>query len=200
MNKNKSKYFNTALFMNEALLSLLEKKDFEYITVKELCNKAGVNRSTFYLHYETMNDLLNETINMIEKKFYSSFNKDLKIDDLIKKDDKKDLILVTSEYLKPYLHFVFENIKVFKLALKRATLFNSENAFSKMNKEYFIPIMNHFNINEKIQSFVLMYYCSGLVSIISKWLDNNCQESVDEIIDIMKYCLRLDEILKTYND
>ena len=69
-----------------------------------------------------------------------------------------------------------------------------------MNKEYFIPIMNHFNINEKIQSFVLMYYCSGLVSIISKWLDNNCQESVDEIIDIMKYCLRLDEILKTYND
>ena len=187
MNKNKSKYFNTALFMNEALLSLLEKKDFEYITVKELCNKAGVNRSTFYLHYETMNDLLNETINMIEKKFYSSFNKDLKI-------------LVTSEYLKPYLHFVFENRKVFKLALKRATLFNSENAFSKMNKEYFIPIMNHFNINEKIQSFVLMYYCSGLVSIISKWLDNNCQESVDEIIDIMKYCLRLDEILKTYND
>ena len=131
MNKNKSKYFNTALFMNEALLSLLEKKDFEYITVKELCNKAGVNRSTFYLHYETMNDLLNETINMIEKKFYSSFNKDLKIDDLIKKDDKKDLILVTSEYLKPYLHFVFENRKVFKLALKRATLFNSENAFSK---------------------------------------------------------------------
>ena len=76
MNKNKSKYFNTALFMNEALLSLLEKKDFEYITVKELCNKAGVNRSTFYLHYETMNDLLNETINMIEKKFYSSFNKE----------------------------------------------------------------------------------------------------------------------------
>ena len=200
MNKNESKYFNTALFMNEALLSLLEKKDFEYITVKELCNKAGVNRSTFYLHYETMNDLLNETINMIEKKFYSSFNKDLKIDDLIKKDDKKDLILVTSEYLKPYLHFVFENRKVFKLALKRATLFNSENAFSKMNKEYFIPIMNHFNINKKIQPFVLMYYCSGLVSIISKWLDNNCQESVDEIIDIMKYCLRLDEILKTYND
>lgn len=98
MNKNESKYFNTALFMNEALLSLLEKKDFEYITVKELCNKAGVNRSTFYLHYETMNDLLNETINMIEKKFYSSFNKDLKIDDLIKKDDKKDLILTKSKY------------------------------------------------------------------------------------------------------
>ena len=40
--------------MNEALLILLEKKNYEYITVKEICEKAGVNRSTFYLHYETM--------------------------------------------------------------------------------------------------------------------------------------------------
>ena len=34
MNKNESKYFNTALKMDEALLTLLEKKDFDFITVK----------------------------------------------------------------------------------------------------------------------------------------------------------------------
>ncbi len=62
MNKNESKYFNTALLMDEALLQLLEKKDFAFISVKEICQKAGVNRSTFYLHYETTNDLLEETI------------------------------------------------------------------------------------------------------------------------------------------
>lgn len=50
MNKFESKYFNTALLMNQALILLLEKKEFEYITVKEICEKAGVNRSTFYLH------------------------------------------------------------------------------------------------------------------------------------------------------
>lgn len=33
--------------MDEALILLLEDKDFEYITVKEICRKAGVNRSTF---------------------------------------------------------------------------------------------------------------------------------------------------------
>ena len=44
--------------MDEAFLSLLEKKDFEYITVKEICAAAGVNLSTFYLHYETLGDLL----------------------------------------------------------------------------------------------------------------------------------------------
>ncbi len=65
MNKSESKYFHTALRMNEALISLLEKKDLEFITVKEICETAGVNRSTFYLHYETISDLMNETVEMV---------------------------------------------------------------------------------------------------------------------------------------
>ena len=65
MNKNESKYFNTAIKMDEALVTLLEKKDFEYITIKEICNTAGVNRSTFYLHYENTSDLLKETTRYI---------------------------------------------------------------------------------------------------------------------------------------
>ena len=59
MNKHESKYFNTALLFDEALIELLNQKDIEYITVKEICKKAGVNRTTFYLHYETIDDLLN---------------------------------------------------------------------------------------------------------------------------------------------
>lgn len=58
MNKSESKYFNTAVRMDEALISLLEKKDFDYITVKEICEAAQVNRSTFYLHYENTTELL----------------------------------------------------------------------------------------------------------------------------------------------
>lgn len=73
MDKFQSKYFNTAILMDEALLLLLEKKDYQYITVKEICQKAGVNRSTFYLHYETMDDLLKEATSMINKRFYESF-------------------------------------------------------------------------------------------------------------------------------
>ena len=53
-----------------------------------------------------MNDLLNETINMIEKKFYSSFNKDLKIDDLIKKDDK-----ISTEQMSKILEVSTRTIK-----------------------------------------------------------------------------------------
>lgn len=68
MEKKTSKYYETARLMDEALLVLLEKKDFAFITIKEICAKAGVNRSTFYLHYENTNDLLAETISMIGAK------------------------------------------------------------------------------------------------------------------------------------
>lgn len=74
MNKSQSKYYNTARLMNEALIILLEKKDYEFITVKEICEKAGVNRSTFYLHYETMNDLLQETIEYTMSRMYGRFH------------------------------------------------------------------------------------------------------------------------------
>ena len=53
--------------MDEAFLILLEKKDYDYITIKEICEKAGVNRSTFYLHYETLDDLLKESLSYIFK-------------------------------------------------------------------------------------------------------------------------------------
>ena len=71
VNKLESKYFNTAAKMNLALISLLKKKSLEYITVSEICKAAGVNRSTFYLHYETIGDLLNETTRYLLNDFLS---------------------------------------------------------------------------------------------------------------------------------
>ena len=74
LNKSESKYYNTACLMNESLILLLEKKDYSFITVKEICEKAGVNRSTFYLHYETMNDLLSEPIEYVGKNIHKKVN------------------------------------------------------------------------------------------------------------------------------
>ena len=62
--------------MDEAFLTLLAKKDFEYITVKEICEVAGVNRSTFYLHYETMSDLLSESVSRMNEQFLACMEKD----------------------------------------------------------------------------------------------------------------------------
>lgn len=112
MNEFNSKYFKTALRMDEALIALLEKKDLEYITVKEICEEADVNRSTFYLHYETVGDLVDETTEMINKRFLSYFPQNERdISDALNGLRLGDLILVTGEYLIPYLRFIRDNKK-----------------------------------------------------------------------------------------
>ena len=100
MNKSESKYFYTARLMNESLLFLLEKKDIDYITVKEICEKAGVNRSTFYLHYDTIDDLFKETIERLNNDFMSSFEiKD--VSGIIKNGNKEDIVFIKKEFLEP---------------------------------------------------------------------------------------------------
>lgn len=50
--------------IKEAYLKLLkEKKEYQKINVKELVDAADVNRSTFYLHYYDINEVLEELIN-----------------------------------------------------------------------------------------------------------------------------------------
>ena len=78
MNKSESKYYNTSLLMNQALIELLNKKDYEFLSVKEICKKAGVNRSTFYLHYDNIDDLLYETIENLNKNFSACFGEENK--------------------------------------------------------------------------------------------------------------------------
>lgn len=64
--------------MDEALLALLEKKEFAYITIRELC-AAAVNRSTFYLHYQNITELLEESIAYMNRQFYECFPPSMRI-------------------------------------------------------------------------------------------------------------------------
>ena len=41
----------TRAVLKSSLLSLMKEKSVKHITVKELCDKADINRGTFYLHY-----------------------------------------------------------------------------------------------------------------------------------------------------
>ena len=53
--------------LKDALLELLKHKKSYDINVRELCDKAQVNRSTFYRHYGNIADVLEEIISDIEK-------------------------------------------------------------------------------------------------------------------------------------
>ena len=105
---------NSSDEIKEVLLHILDK--FAFITIKEICEKAGVNRSTFYLHYETINDLLSETIEYIGKKIHKKFNNKVLDKQTIKNSKLEDLFLITPEYILPYLEFLKENKAIYKIA------------------------------------------------------------------------------------
>lgn len=50
----------TKQLLSQAFLELLAEKPVQAVTVKELCERAGVNRGTFYLHYNDVYHLLGE--------------------------------------------------------------------------------------------------------------------------------------------
>ena len=183
MNKSESKYYNTALLMDEALLLLLEQKEYEFITVKEICAKAGVNRSTFYLHYQSIDELLFETIEMINKKFNSSFNnKKLNPQNL----KKEELFLIEDSYLIPYLHFIKENKKVYKLIHTNPFLFRKQQAFDKLYDELFSVILDKYGVKEDEKEYIFAFFSFGLVAVIQKWIENDCKDDIEKMAMIMK--------------
>ena len=187
MNKNESKYFNTASLMDEALLALLQKKEYEYITIKEVCRKAGVNRSTFYLHYESMDDLLKESIEMINKRFYDAFG-EIPFPDVAKLD-KKQCVFVTAEYLTPYLTFIKDNKEVFRLRCDKSALFESQKTFDSMYKKLFQPVLDKFDVPKSEQAYLFSYYFGGTLRVVMKWLENECEKPVDEVVKIIEKCI-----------
>ena len=190
MTKSESKYYNTALLMNQALIELLNKKDLKYITVKEICVKAGVNRSTFYLHYDTIDDLLEECIENSNKQFLQYFaGTESKFFDKINNGANEDLILITPQYLSPYLSYIKENKILHQVSVKHTTLMNSNEKFNSLNKHVFKPIFSKFGIDEKTESDMIAYYIDGVTAIINEWIKNDCKDDIDYIEDIIIKCV-----------
>ena len=190
MNKSESKYFNTAVKFDKALLSLLEKKPFEYITIREICEKAELNRSTFYLHYENTSDLLKETTAYMLENFNSYFSVDAEsITSKFANCDLEDLKFVNEKYLYPYLLFIKENQRVFSAVLSQPSAFDSKSIFQRLFDNIFKPILDRFHYPRDEQNYVMLFYVNGITAIITEWLKDGCKKSIEDISKIIYYCV-----------
>lgn len=190
MNKSESKYFNTALLMDEALIRLLAEKDIEFISVKEICEKAGVNRSTFYLHYETIGDLLEETTEYVLDRFLASFEKTEELfDGRIDGVSLSKLDFINEKYLKPYLQFICENRSVFKAATHNPVSMKSNLMYSGMKKHVLEPVMKRFGIPADEQNYWMAFYLKGIWAVIQEWIDRDCKDPVEKIVGIIEDCV-----------
>lgn len=191
MNKSESKYFSTAIKMDKAFLKLLGKKDFAYITVKEICESAGVNRSTFYLHYETISDLLSESVSYVNKQFlaYMDKNSDSFVAK-IKDCPIDDLYLITPEYLISYLSYIKERKRLFGAVVENAAVLGLDKSYEGLFFHVFSPILDRYNVPKCDRKYIMTFYMHGLMAIITEWLKNDCDDSIEYISGMIQRCVK----------
>lgn len=184
MTRSESKYFGTAAKMDEAFLDILAEKNFQYITVKEICQRAGVHRSTFYLHYETMADLLNESVESIMAEFYRHFQHGPLLPD-ISGSPLEELMLIDSAHLLPYLAYIRDNKRVFRTCVEQSAALGLQGSYRELFQQVFDPILERFQVPENDRHYTMVFYLNGITAMIMEWLKADCRESIEEIADII---------------
>ena len=176
--------------MINALRKLMKEKTFSSITVSELCEQADVNRSTFYLHYENTSDLLKETTRYIIDKHLAYYEIDQKRISLQFETCKREaLLFITDEYLVPYLKFIKDNQRLFKVSIKQFNSFNMNEVYGRMFEHIFNPILERFHVPEKERPYVMKFYLTGVFAIIMEWLDKNCSDDMKTVIKVITDCV-----------
>ena len=77
------------MLLKNALIDIMKTKSIHLVSIKEICEEADVNRSTFYRHYNTQYDLYDDIIeDMIEEKEEASMSD---LTEIINSDDAVQL-------------------------------------------------------------------------------------------------------------
>lgn len=154
-----------------SFLNLLDEKDFDKITVQDISSAAMINRNTFYLHYtdkyDLMEQLCNENIERINVPL--NFNKGRKNNDPF----------ITS--LNNLFRTLEENIVFFKAVLK----INKIDFIESLKGTLKVLFINNYEIQGKTveQEINLEYILSGLVGVISLWINNHENVPVSTIVN-----------------
>ena len=158
MKKESRRVRMTKKMLRDALLELLEEKPFGKITIKEICDKADVNRTTFYVYYETSEDLLRAVENDVLEQIPVS-NK-LQITD----SDLEFLNLLTT-----FFEYVKENKRLFSVLILKAdnTSFNERLIQTVMDKYQKQAILK----DTPLARYEYIFCINGVVGCLKKWIE-----------------------------
>ena len=166
----------TKKIIQETLLDLLEEKDITKVTVMELCNRADINRATFYRYYMDIFDLLKQMEDdfvMEYKESYKDFNY-----------EKNELY----DYVYSLLQVCFQHKRFVKILFQTTRGLNVlndllEDAYTRCKEKWDHDIPN---IEEQREEYATVYMFNGTLGIVNYWIQNDFDESIPEIANIVK--------------
>lgn len=165
--KNNQRTRLSKLLFKSAVMDLLkEKGSVDKISVRELCERAELNRSTFYAHYNEPKDLLEE----LENELLQSTENHLK---MIRAEND----LGAHKYILSFLKYIKDNDKQFRTLLIDSADPNFRTRFMQQSIIMFVENLN-ITLPKEIEQYVFSYILNGSTGIILQWIRSDY--SVDE--------------------
>lgn len=172
-NKTDLRVLRTKKNIYDAFLSLLQEKSFDQITVRDITERAFINRNTFYLHYRDKADLLksisSEHLNNIHQLLAQPHGQ-------IDENYFRSIVL-------NLLQEIFDN-KVFYRAMMKE---NSSDYFRKQTKKEIVEqMLANVHITEPNDQtlFCIEYAVSGFIGAVSFCLGMQTEPPIEEIADL----------------
>lgn len=157
--------------LKSVLKELLLSKDFENISVKEVCEKAEINRRTFYLHYDTIDDLLMEILDDISAEF-NEYSKGY--------DHLKNIERIVSDYF----HFTSTNPLYEKLNLNLNLTYLRDQVSTKFVPKAHDSLKSLDDYDEFTSFAFATFLNSNTVNMYRHWYRNKNKISMQEAIDL----------------
>lgn len=161
-----------------ALTMLLEEKAFDKISVKEIVQRAGVNRSTFYVHYLDINDLMEKIESKMSAPLLAGmYAEDATVNTVFNEVTLSDFVV----YFRRNRAFY----RTFFAAHHESSIIQDVAAHVKKNMiEPELMRTKHFSHEE----FDLQFeFCmAGFFGVISAWLDSDCAESDEVVANVLQ--------------
>lgn len=172
--KNNQRTRLSKMLFKNALMDLLkEKGSVAKISVRELCDRAELNRSTFYAHYQEPNDLLIE----IETELLDATEEHLK-----KIGAENDI--GAHKYILSFLQYIKQNDKPFRALLIDST---DPEFRSRFMQQSIIQFVNNLRIElpKELEQYIFSYILNGNTGIIIQWIRSDYAADENEIVNLL---------------
>lgn len=173
--KNDHRVRLTKEMLKQALIKLLREKGIQSITVKELCETAGINRGTFYSHYYDIYALLED----IESEILETINNLLDDNSLIYDASEKQ----TSLFFSALFQFFKGNKELCEILLGEHGDKNFVTKIIDMAKEKTVAeYTGAFPGISTVQAeLYYTFVASGFLSVLQYWLSHEDAVSIEKL-------------------
>lgn len=163
----------TRNLLKNALVQLMQKQHISKISVRELCDVAGINRSTFYVHYTDPYDLLKN----VEQEVLDNLNIYLGRQEF----DYSRPIPV--HVLTRILDYFKEDAELFRALLSE----NCDFAFQKdlLELAQVISAQLTQSLDPKTKDYIKTFCLAGAISVLQKWLQEGMIEPSTQMAEFI---------------